>query len=71
MQHAEVKSQAMKSVGYHDGVMEITFNGGKTTSFHDVPAKLHEELMAAESKGKFFAQKIRGRFAENKPAATT
>lgn len=64
MEHTPVKSSAMKSVGYHNGVMEITFNTGKTTSYGEVSPSLHAEFMASDSKGKFFAQKIRGQFTE-------
>lgn len=65
MEHQEIKSSAMKSVGYHDGTLEIKWNGGKVHQYHGVSPEIHQAFMAAESKGKFFAQKIRGQFKES------
>ena len=59
MKHEPVKSRAITSIAYEDGRLQVKFNSGKTHEYPNVPADLHARFMAAESKGKFFAQHIR------------
>lgn len=59
-----VLSTSLASVGYDraSAVLEIEFLSGAVYRYSDVPVGVHQELMAAESKGRFFSQRIRGRF---------
>lgn len=60
MQRTAVQSSNLQSIGYENGVLEIQFHSGGIYQYFDVPAQIHQALMAAPSKGEFFAQNIRG-----------
>lgn len=58
-----VKSSNIESIGFHDSELHVRFKGGqKTYIYKDVPAKLHTDLMASESVGKYFADHVKGKF---------
>lgn len=63
-----VSSQALTSVGYEpdSSQLEVEFSSGGVYRYYGVPAKVHEELMAAESHGHYFAERIRDRFRYRK-----
>lgn len=60
MQRTPVQSSNIHSVGFENGVMEIQFHNGGLYQYFDVPAQVYEALLAAGSKGQFFAQNVRG-----------
>lgn len=62
MERTPVESEALKSVGYRDGTLEIEFTTGSVYRYFDVPSHIHDALMAAESHGSFFSGHIRGHF---------
>jgi lysyl-tRNA synthetase class 2 len=43
--------------------LRILFQSGKEYAYFDVPAELYENMQIASSKGEFFNQQIRGKFA--------
>lgn len=45
-----------------DRALELCFAGGRRYLYLNVPPKLAEQLAAAGSKGKFFNDRIKGRF---------
>ena len=57
-------STNVASVGYsrHLRALEIEFTRGAIYRFLDVPPKVHQGLIAAESKGRFIAENIRGKY---------
>jgi len=59
-----VRSSDLASVGYDSGrrFLEIEFRSGGVYRYLEVPAEIHAQLLAAESKGRFFAARIRDRF---------
>lgn len=61
MDREPVESQALVSVGYDPDrrMLEIEFEGGAVYRYYDVPPELHAELMAAPSRGEYFAAHIR------------
>ena len=61
MRRTAVESTTMRSVGYDSGeqVLEIEFTSGVVYQYLEVPAAVFEELMNAESKGRYFNQEIR------------
>jgi hypothetical protein len=63
-----VSSEALTSVGYEPDTsrLEIEFSSGGVYRYYGVPATIHEELMAAESHGRYFAERIRDRFPYRK-----
>lgn len=64
MQREAVDSEAIASVGYDADmrVLEIEFTSGAVYRYFDVPARVHAELMTAESLGEHFAHHIRDEF---------
>jgi hypothetical protein len=62
MERVPVDSEALRSVGYKEGTLEIEFTSGDVYQYFDVPRHTHEALMAADSHGKFFSGQIRGHF---------
>lgn len=57
-------STSLASVGYDSAseVMEIEFRSGALCRYFAVPADIYRELMHAESKGRFFSQRIRNHY---------
>ena len=58
------KSSNIAGVSYWPGprTMHITFRGGRTYRYRDVPQDLYEALLAADSIGKYFAAHVRPHF---------
>lgn len=62
MTHTPVTSSQLVSVGYDAATetLEIKFKNGHVYQYQNVPAKMHAELMAAESIGSYFIKHIKG-----------
>jgi len=64
-----LKSSQIAAIGYEAATktLYIQFHPGKTSSegpiysYANVPQKLYDEFMAAESKGKWFGQHVKGK----------
>ena len=56
-----VRSSNLHRVRYHpfSGRLEIQFRSGRIYEYFDVPGRIHEGLMNAQSHGKFFHTFIR------------
>ncbi len=63
-QRYAVESTTLLSVGYlpPQGVLEVAFRDGSQYRFFAVPARSVEQLLAADSKGRYFNQNIRNHF---------
>lgn len=61
---AQVSSSSLASVGYDPAaaLLEIEFLSGAVYRYADVPDRVYRALMAAESKGRYFSQHIRGHY---------
>ena len=59
-----ITSSDLASVGYDERarVLEIEFHSGGIYRYLDVPKEIFDALLAAESKGRFFAARIRNQF---------
>ncbi len=59
-----VISSNVASVGYSRNLraLEIEFTRGAVYRFLDVPSTVHRGLIASESKGRFIAENIRGKY---------
>jgi KTSC domain len=55
-----INSSCVKAAGWSNGRLAIKFPSGKIKFFGPVPVTLWQELMAAESAGRFFNQRIKG-----------
>ncbi|MFB7615609.1 KTSC domain-containing protein [Kitasatospora sp. NPDC056181] len=65
MERQAVDSSALRSVGYDAAllVLELEFTGGRVYVYEAVPGRVHRELMAAQSHGRYFVREVRGRYA--------
>lgn len=59
-----VESTAIEMVGYDpvDSVLAVMFKGGATYLYSGVPQHLYDQLMVAESKGRFVNRYIKPNF---------
>lgn len=70
-QRQRVQSSCLTSVGYQAAsrTLEVEFRNGSVYRYFEVPACVHEALIEAPSKGRFFATEVRDRFACARPAS--
>lgn len=68
MKRAPVKSSNLKSVGYDNATykLEIEFDNGSIYVYERVPHHIYLALMQADSKGGFFARRIRDDYTHTK-----
>lgn len=64
IRRAPVESSSIASVGFQENfrVLEIEFRSGALYRYFSVPAGVFDEFQKAGSKGRFFSQRIRGRY---------
>ena len=57
-------SSVIAMLGYDDErrVLEVTFRTGRVYQYLNVPPAVYVELLASDSKGKYFNQKIKPRY---------
>lgn len=61
----DVESTLIKSVAYDPATQVLTLvlvSGDETYEYMKVPEDVYKELMAAESKGSYFAKNIKGKY---------
>lgn len=63
MMREDVVSSELRSIGYDEQslILEVEFQSGGIYQYFGVPRQLYLNLMAAESKGRFFNKSIRER----------
>ena len=61
MEREEVKSSVIHSAGYDDDreVLEVKFRTGRVYRYKQVPRRVFEEFLTADSAGKYFNEQIR------------
>jgi len=61
MNRIATESSTIRSVGYDPKTrtLEIEFQSGQVYDYADIPPEVHEDLMKAESRGRYFREKIR------------
>jgi len=64
MNRVPVSSSNLSSVGYDESnqILEIEFHGGRVYQYFDVPKRIHQELMNANSHGKYFNRNIEDKY---------
>ena len=64
IKHVPVESRALATVGYSKRLraLEIEFRNGAIYRYLDVPRSVHQRLMTASSKARFYHENIRGKF---------
>ena len=67
MNRVPVNSTSIAAIGYDEQAetLEVEFRHGGIYQYFDVPARVHQELIAASSIGRYVAEQIKGvyRFA--------
>lgn len=65
-----VVSDSIRAIGYGDsaGRLTVVFRSGYVYVFWGVPAAVHDAFLKAPSKGRFFNQRIRSRYASARAA---
>jgi KTSC domain-containing protein len=65
MDRTPLDSTTIASAGYdpETRVLEVQFCGGAICRYHLVPCSIYRDLLAADSKGRFFNRSIRRNFA--------
>ena len=63
MERESVSSSLLESVGYDpaEDVLEVELESGSVYQYRDVPEETAEELLAADSLGRYFTHHIRDR----------
>ena len=64
MRRVPVQSRAIASVGYDraTNVLELELADGDVYRYFAVPSRVHQELLAADSIGRYFLSQIRDRY---------
>ena len=65
MKRTKVESSNIASVGYDqlDGIMEIEFNSGAIYQYENVPIRVYDVMMKADSVGKYFNAHIKSKYS--------
>ena len=65
MKRISVESSNLASVGYDEEskTLEIQFHSGGVYQYDDVEKEVYDELMSADSKGRYFMSMIRGAYS--------
>ena len=61
-----VESSMIQAVGYdlETRILEVVFNSGQAYCYDEVPPEVHQELMAADSKGQYMRAAIIGAYPD-------
>jgi len=61
-----VESSMIQAVGYDvkTQILQVVFNSGQTYHYEGVPEEVYQELLAAESKGRYMRSAIIGAYPE-------
>ncbi len=68
MEREHVESSNIESIGYDSDnqTLEIAFLNGSIYQYFDVPEHIHQEMMGADSQGKYLAHQIKGHYRYSK-----
>ena len=68
MNREKVESSNIESIGYDSAneTLEIAFLNGSIYQYFDVPQSIYEEIMSADSHGKYLAYQIKGKYRYSK-----
>lgn len=64
----KVESSNISAVGYANDSLFVQYKNGSMYLYNKVPKKVYEELLKAESKGRFVNESIKGKYEYNKVA---
>lgn len=60
----DIDSSNLKSAGYDEarGILAVEFQSGAIFHYYQVPLQVFEDFGAAESRGRYYAKEIRGKY---------
>jgi hypothetical protein len=60
----QVASSAISAIAYdrRSRTLSVRFTSGEIYDYFDVPAYVHDDFLAADSKGTYFARNVRDQF---------
>jgi lysyl-tRNA synthetase, class II len=69
----EWSSRLLEAAAYDrsQALLQLSFRNGASYRYSDVPAEVYDQLLLAESKGKYFNLHIRNRYAYTKISASS
>ncbi len=62
MKRTKVESSNIASVGYDGNTLEIEFNSGAIYQYENVPIRVYDVMMKADSVGKYFNAHIKSKY---------
>ena len=62
MLRTKVESSNIASVGYDGSILEIEFNSGAIYQYENVPIRVYDVMMKADSVGKYFNVHIKSKY---------
>ena len=62
MKRTKVESSNIASVGYDGSILEIEFNSGAIYQYENVPIRVYDVMMKADSVGKYFNAHIKSKY---------
>ena len=62
MKRTKVESSNIASIGYDGNIMEIEFNSGAIYQYENVPIRVYDVMMKADSVGKYFNAHIKSKY---------
>ena len=62
MLRTKVESSNIASVGYENNTVEIEFNSGAIYQYENVPIRVYDVMMKADSVGKYFNAHIKSKY---------
>ena len=68
MEMIPVDSSNLESIGYdsESSTLEIHFKQGSAYQYFDVPERIYDQLLSAESPGRFLSEQIKGVYRYSK-----
>lgn len=68
MDRQQVKSSNLKSVGHdpEQSILEVEFKSGAVYQYEEVPEDVYQDMLAAESVGKYFNTQVKGSYSEKR-----
>ena len=60
--HPEPKSSWIKGITFNQNILTVNTVNGESYIYQDVEGAVYNEMVQAESKGKFHNSKIRGKY---------
>ena len=61
-----VQSSNIRAIGHDGSMLRVEFSNGSTYDYEGVPSRVFDDLVSADSVGRYFAQNIKGVYGYEK-----